>query len=230
MVSGVRSHLQHNVVGYVALFVALGGTSYAALKLPASSVGAKQIRSGAVTEKKLARSAVTDRVVRRGSLRASAFAPGQLVAGAAGPQGSPGQQGPVGPAGAPGAAGGAGATGATGPSDAYVASLAPLLDPSTGITLAVPAGTYVVTARASVTNFGVGAALAECDLSPSDDAGGSTDLTDTTVAPGYNASIFSMATKTLATAGTFNFRCSPGPSYGRAKLVAIKVGALHRAL
>ena len=32
-------HLRNNAVGYVALFVALGGTSYAAISLPAGSVG-----------------------------------------------------------------------------------------------------------------------------------------------------------------------------------------------
>ena len=37
-----------NVVASIALFVALGGTSYAALKLPRDSVGAEQIRKGAV--------------------------------------------------------------------------------------------------------------------------------------------------------------------------------------
>jgi hypothetical protein len=40
-------------MGIVALFVALGGTSYAATQLPANSVGTKQIRPGAVTPAKL---------------------------------------------------------------------------------------------------------------------------------------------------------------------------------
>jgi hypothetical protein len=38
------AHLRPNAVAYVALFVALTGTSYAAIKLPANSVGTKQIR------------------------------------------------------------------------------------------------------------------------------------------------------------------------------------------
>ena len=37
-----------NVVATLALFIALGGSSYAALKLPRNSVGSAQIRSGAV--------------------------------------------------------------------------------------------------------------------------------------------------------------------------------------
>jgi len=41
-----------NVIASLALFVALGGSSYAAIKLPAGSVGAKQLRTGAVTSAK----------------------------------------------------------------------------------------------------------------------------------------------------------------------------------
>ena len=52
------NHLKHNVVAYLALFVALGGTSYAAVNLPAGSVGTKQLRNGAVTNKKLAKGSV----------------------------------------------------------------------------------------------------------------------------------------------------------------------------
>jgi hypothetical protein len=40
-------------VGIVALFIALGGTTYAATQLPANSVGTRQIRPGAVTPAKL---------------------------------------------------------------------------------------------------------------------------------------------------------------------------------
>lgn len=52
------THVKRNVVAYLALFVALGGTSYAAINLPAGSVGSKQLRSGAVTNKKLAKGSV----------------------------------------------------------------------------------------------------------------------------------------------------------------------------
>jgi len=52
-------HLKNNAVAYVALFVALGGTSYAATQLPAGSVGTNQLRNGAVTGAKLANGAVT---------------------------------------------------------------------------------------------------------------------------------------------------------------------------
>jgi hypothetical protein len=46
-------HLRGNAVAYLALFVALGGTGYAAVNLPAGSVGTRQLRNGAVTPAKL---------------------------------------------------------------------------------------------------------------------------------------------------------------------------------
>jgi hypothetical protein len=46
----LTDHLTYaNVVATLALFVALGGASYAAVSLPANSVGSKQLRAGAVT-------------------------------------------------------------------------------------------------------------------------------------------------------------------------------------
>jgi hypothetical protein len=48
-----RHHVRSNVIAYLALFVALGGTSYAAVSLPPGSVGSRQIRNRAVTSVKL---------------------------------------------------------------------------------------------------------------------------------------------------------------------------------
>jgi hypothetical protein len=74
------------VIASIALFLALGGTGYAALKLPANSVGAKQIKANAVTSSK----------VKDHSLNAEDFKSGQLPAGAQGAAGSTGPQGPQG--------------------------------------------------------------------------------------------------------------------------------------
>jgi hypothetical protein len=57
-VTKLLNHVKHNVIAYLALFVALGGTSYAAIKLPVGSVGTKQLRNGAVTNGKLAKGSV----------------------------------------------------------------------------------------------------------------------------------------------------------------------------
>lgn len=49
----ILRHFRGNVVAYLALFVAIGGTSYAAVSLPANSVGTKQLRNHSVTPIKL---------------------------------------------------------------------------------------------------------------------------------------------------------------------------------
>jgi hypothetical protein len=84
-----------NVTATLALFIALGGTSYAALALPRNSVGSAQIRSRAVGPSELRSRAVTSRVIRDRSIRVSdmsARARTSLrgAAGATGPQGPPG--------------------------------------------------------------------------------------------------------------------------------------------
>jgi hypothetical protein len=76
-----------NVVATMALFIALGGTSYAAIKLPHNSVGTEQIKSGAVHTGE-----IRDRTIRLQDLSTTARA---SLRGQTGPQG------PQGPAGAP---------------------------------------------------------------------------------------------------------------------------------
>ena len=51
-------HVRSNVIAYLALFIALGGTSYAAVRLAPGSVGSLQLRNGAVTTKKIASGAI----------------------------------------------------------------------------------------------------------------------------------------------------------------------------
>ncbi len=72
------------VVACIALLVALGGTSIAAVNaLPRRSVGTPQLKNNAVTSIK----------VRNRSLRAVDFARGQLPAGPQGPEGPQGRNG-----------------------------------------------------------------------------------------------------------------------------------------
>jgi hypothetical protein len=49
----ILTHLRGNVVAYIALFIALGGTSYAAINLPAGSVGTRQLQNHAIEPVKL---------------------------------------------------------------------------------------------------------------------------------------------------------------------------------
>src|SRR4051812_21761868 len=74
-----------NVTATIALFVALGGTSYAALRLPRNSVGSAQIRTGAVHS-----SEVRDRSLRLRDIAVAARSALSGRQGPAGPQGPPG--------------------------------------------------------------------------------------------------------------------------------------------
>ncbi len=89
----IRSKLSYaNVTASLALFIALGGTSYAVTQLPANSVGPKQIRKGAVGKSELRRAAVTSRAIRDGGVAFDDIAPAARTAlkGAKGDPGSPG--------------------------------------------------------------------------------------------------------------------------------------------
>ena len=57
-----------NVIACLALFIALGGASYAAFKLPRNSVGTRQLKNGAVTGAK----------IRKGAVTAASIAPGTI--------------------------------------------------------------------------------------------------------------------------------------------------------
>lgn len=99
------------VVACIALLVALGGTSVAAVSLvvPRNSVGTPQLKKNAVATAKLRNGAVTSAKVRNGSLLAIDFKQGQFPTGQQGPPGPAGPQGDKGAKGDPGAPGLAGA-------------------------------------------------------------------------------------------------------------------------
>jgi len=85
------------VVACIALVVALGGTSVAAVNaLAPNTVGPVQLRAGAVTNPKLRNNAVTGPKVRNRSLTAADFVAGSLPRGPAGPAGPAGAAGPAG--------------------------------------------------------------------------------------------------------------------------------------
>jgi len=70
MLTKFRSHLQQNVVGYIALFVALGGTASA---LAVNSVGTAQLRPFSVRSADLGTSAVTGAKIATSAVGARAL-------------------------------------------------------------------------------------------------------------------------------------------------------------
>jgi len=97
-----------NVAASVALFAALGGSSYAAV-----AITGQQVRDGSLTGRDVRNASLTSSDVRDQTLLARDFKQGQLPAGQAGPQGPKGDPGPrgdtgpQGPTGEPGSPGSA---------------------------------------------------------------------------------------------------------------------------
>jgi hypothetical protein len=142
MLSRTFHHLQRNLVAYLALFVALSSTGYAASTklMPKNSVGSAQVINGSLRKVDINAGTLT-------ALRGAKGARG--LQGPAGPQGSQGPQGAQGAQGAQGLQGLQGAKGDTGPpgpvSLIYVASnTTPLPAGTIGYALAwCPAGMVV---------------------------------------------------------------------------------------
>jgi hypothetical protein len=159
----LRSHISHNAIGYVALFVALAGTSYAAIRLPRDSVTSRELAHGSVGASELKDNAVTSRKVK--GLRLRDFKDGELnslKARGGGGGTLPGPDGPPGPPGATGPGGGLGPPG--------VAGIAQL--------------TYAVAAKENPGEYTSGAEIVTVHATcPSGESvtGGSLDLFD----PGY---------------------------------------------
>jgi hypothetical protein len=131
-----------NVMSTIAVFLALGGTSYAVAR---NSVGTKQLRNSAVTSGK-----IRNATIQRKDLSPSARG---------------GSRGPRGPVGVQGTAG------ARGPSDGYTdGGPAMTLPTSANAELVVaqidglPAGSYVLTADAQIGDFVNPGSIVSCDI------------------------------------------------------------------
>lgn len=93
MLRKLRAHVRQQFVGYLALFVALSGSAYAAATIGAgdikdNAVHSRHIKDGAVGNHKLAPDSVTTGKVRDESLLAQDFKAGELPKGADGAPGS----------------------------------------------------------------------------------------------------------------------------------------------
>jgi len=100
MLDSLRRRLSYaNVAATLALFVALGGTSYAAL-----TITGKNVKNSSLTGADVKNSSLKTSDIKNSSLLAQDFKPGQQLAGPEGPKGATGTTGATGAPGAPGGA------------------------------------------------------------------------------------------------------------------------------
>ncbi len=105
MVVKSLSILRQQFLGALALFIVLGGTSYA---VATNSIGSPQIKNNSIRGKDIRSNEVSSSDVKNGSLLAEDLQPFKLPPpppGGQGPAGATGPAGPMGPAGATGPAG-----------------------------------------------------------------------------------------------------------------------------
>src|SRR5918996_339105 len=177
----LRSSLTYaNVMATVAVFVALGGSSYAALQVTSKNVprdaltGAdiknltgRDVRNNSLTGVDVKDLGSAD--IANGQLLAEDLALGQLPKGETGAPGATGAQGPTGETGARGATGPAGDAGPRGPSDAFADTFLQTAVPAPGMGIAQPytrtlgPGSYVFHASFRAIASGQ-ATVSECSL------------------------------------------------------------------
>jgi hypothetical protein len=204
------------VVACLALLVALGGTSIAAVSqlVPRNSVGTAQLKNNAVTSLK----------VKNRSLQAADFAQGQIPAGPPGSKGDTGLKGDKGEK---------GDRGNVGPSDAYsVARLGvavPGLTATTVASLSIPqAGKYVIWGKVYFEAALLGSAVVGCDLRAE------ADVDVSYVTPFFDgrnslpATLTTIVVHEFSGPGTADLVCTPTRDVGagRARVTAIRVANL----
>jgi len=184
MLRRIRSRLTYgNVVATLALFIALGGVSWAAVKLPRNSVGGPQIKANAVTGAKVRNRSLTGADVRDQSLTAVDFR--GSTQGAAGATGAAGPAGSSGPTGSVGRTGADGPTGPAGPSTGPAGGVLSGAYPDPGIAAHVIGSSQLgtITDRAAlsagIATGASGSAVATCNPGEIAISGGSEGSTTT---------------------------------------------------
>lgn len=193
-----------NVISTLCLFLLLGGGAYAATELSPNSVGAKQLRRHAVIPSKLSRATV--KKLHR-------------AVGARGPKGDKGDAGPA------------------GPSDTYIAGSAGAKLTKTSkevVSITVPAGSYLLGAKAAVLTNGTNeAGTGFCSLASPGSSEGSDSYEFTLAAiSGENSntdvSLSSAASFASQQAVLLSCSASKGTLVAEdARVWAIKVGSLQ---
>jgi hypothetical protein len=207
----LRSRLTYaNVVATLALFLALGAGSYAAVTITGknvknSSLTGRDVKNNSLTGADVKN--ITSGDVSDGSLLSKDFKAGQLPAGPRGLQGT---------------------TGATGPSHTYAA-----LDRAGGdgfrqISVRVPGGDYLVTAKAELTNTGSTVNIT-CQLAPGS-ASADLDSSTVTLAASQQAVVPNHSFAHLPNGGSITESCNSSSVLGittdELRLSATRVGTL----
>jgi hypothetical protein len=204
------------VLSLLALFVALGGTTYAATSLPKNSVGTKQLKNGAVTKKKINKKTLKQLKGNRGPAG---------PAGPAGPTGATGAQGPQGIQGIQGIQGPIGPSSAT---STFVSGDYDLDSQGNVIaSLTLPAGSYVVMGNTTVYNTST-AQFTGCELN--DSVAGVITTNWASTSPGEPYVNSATLTAPLTTTGsTVDIECysdQAGTGVYDTHLIAIKLGSV----
>jgi hypothetical protein len=199
------------VASTAALAVALSGTSYAAVSL----ISGQNIKNGTVT--------TAD--IKNHNLKLKDFSSGAR----SGLTGATGATGPQGPQGLQGAQGIQGIQGPIGPSNAYSVfndgATAMTASFKTVLTLPLPAGSYVVNAKALVGRNTGTSQWAECLMTGL----GASDYSVASVpSDGYDDMVVNQTVVSSSTGGNVIFECygTSGAVVSWKKMTAIKVGAV----
>jgi hypothetical protein len=74
MLTSIRTHVRTNLVGYVALFIALGGSTYAA-----ATIGAGDVKNDAIRSRHIKTDAVKSGAIKANQVKSAEVADGSLV-------------------------------------------------------------------------------------------------------------------------------------------------------
>jgi hypothetical protein len=208
-------YLRRHHLGLLALFVALGGTSYAATRLPANSVGASQLKANSVTSSK----------VRNGTLTARDFAAASLPVGPAGPRGDTGPKGDTGPAGL------SHAYTSSGPDGSFISNIG--LDLAT---IHLSAGSYMLYADAVLQNITAARVAMSCGLGDPGLGVGSraVDLLQVDLQPGASPDVARVPISligviNLAQSDTVGLECDSSGAPGSVNYFGADIGAIQVA-
>ena len=221
----IVQHLRRNVVSYLALFMALGGTAVAASTtlVPKNSVGTNQVINGSLQKLDLSKKTI-------GALRGAKGARGAV--GPTGPAGLQGLSGPKGDQGAPGE------QGPPGPSDAFSTFVDAGVVPPPGGPVAgldfngTEPGPWLVYANAIFHNNAATAAHMECILREDFDE---IDTAEMWLAPSgepHSTVTFELAGPSFTPTDAFRFGCTwigtgeLAVSFNDADILALEVETL----